>query len=355
MATHSKNAVGCSECAFLSDCGGLNEEESIFNWGCYSECLLNCIPETCDLTCPNNPRLFIVRLAEIEGTFGFSSPAFNVPRIQLPSYVPKIHNGSGRQEALNVPVTVVPVRELLSKSGSKVSCRFENSQQVQDEFCLSDRTAYVISCISVDEDVEMVWSGLKYGQLAVEFARLKPAAIVVPNFSFFIDDVPRIHTLYNRKRICMAARILSEAGCRVILPLNALTSDDWDFWYGVLRENPSMKYIVKEFQTGLFGPKAAVRAIEHLSALQERLGRSLHPVVFAGSRHNSMLHKHFNKHTVIDSRPFLLAAKRRQAIIESSGSYSEVFSPTAPGEAIDKLLRGNIKARKERLKQPKRQ
>jgi hypothetical protein len=348
MENHSKNAVGCAECAFRADCGGIDEKESF--WGCYSECFLNCNPETCDLTCPNNPRLFVKRLEEIEGAFGFSPLALNVPSIQLPQYMPKIHNGSSRQAALNVSVVAIPVRELLRKSGTKISCRFENSWQVRRHFLLSNQTRYIISCISVDEDVEMIWAGLRYGQLATEFARLKPAAIIVPNFSFFIDDVPRIHTLYNRKRICLAARILSEAGCRVIIPLNALTSDDWNFWYELLRGNPTMRYVAKEFQTGLFGPRAATRAIEHLADLQERLGRSLHPVVFAGSRHNNILHTHFNKHTIIESRAFLMATKRRRAIQERSGRYSEVFSPTAVGEAFDELLRWNINTRSKRLK-----
>ncbi len=344
----SKNAVGCADCAFRLDCGGIFDKPSIF--GCYSECIANCNPEVCDLTCPNNQRLFSARFAEIEGDFRFSAPPLNVPALTLPRYVPKIHNGSGRLQPLFVPVAAIPARALLQKSGSDISCRFKNPAQVREYFCLSKRTAYIISCVSTDDEVEMVWESLIYGQLAEEWARLKPAAVIVPNFSFFIDDVPRTHTIYNRKRICLAARILSEAGCHVILPLSALTPNDWDFWYQLLQENPAMKYVAKEFQTGLCGPKAGVRAINHLAKLQERLGRPLHPVALGGGRYKNNINIGFDNHTILESRAFILMTQRVRATQNKSGSYSEVSSPTVLGEPTDNLLRHNIKARMDRLK-----
>ena len=346
-----KNAVGCAKCAFLSECGGLPEQSPLFEWDCYSECMLNnCNPKDCDLTCPNNQWLFANRLAEIEGTFTFSASALKVPEVQLPSYVTKIHNGSGRLKNLSARVVTIPIRELLRKSGANVSCRFRKPEHVRRYFRLSTPTEYIISCISVDEHVEMVWNGLIYGRLAKEVARLKPAAIIVPNFSFFKDDVPRIHTLYNRKRICMAAHILSEAGCRVIVPLNALTLNDWEFWYELLQENPGMKYVAKEFQTGLSNPASAEQAIKHLSNLQERLGRSLHPVALGAGEYRAILNSHFANYTIVDSRPHMMAIKRRRAFYTSSGSYSEAFSPTAPNETIDELLAANLSERLEWFK-----
>ncbi len=338
-----KNAVECSECGFLSDCGGLFEKASML--GCFSECAINCDPATCDLTCPHNHELFADRLKEIEGRFEFSSPILNVANTDLPQYVTKIHNGSSRSKLIDLPVVVIPVREILHKSGSEVSCRFKTAGQLRKYFRLSSRSAYIISCISVDEHVEMVWWGLKYGGLAEQLSKLTPAAIIVPNFSFFIDDVPRTHTIYNRKRVALASRILSEAGCRVILPLNALTQHDWDFWHKLLQENHDMLYVAKEFQTGLKVSEAATRAIENLVKLQSRLNRPIHPIVFGGSKYKNALLSHFRNYTIVDSRPFMMAAKRRKAIETDIGSYSEVHSPTAKGETIDKLLKANIEMR----------
>ena len=347
MSLYLKNAVGCEDCVFQRDCGGLSEKSSLF--GCYSECIVSCKRATCDLTCPNNPNLFTERLVEIGGTFGSSLPALKAPTIRLPRYITKIHNGSGREKDIEMRVAAIPIRELLCKSGPNVSCRFQDASQVRQYFRLSAQTDYIISCISVDPDVEMVWNGLRYGELAKDIARLKPAAIIVPNFSFFIDDVPRTHTLYNRKRICLAAQILSEVDCRVIVPLNALTAHDWNYWYELLRGNPAMKYVAKEFQTGLSGPSAARQAIEHLSRLQERLGRSLHPVALGAGRYRTIMRTHFDKYTIIDSRPFMAATKRRLMIQAKSGSYSEVFSPTARNESTDNLLEANLRDYQKRF------
>lgn len=342
-----KNAVGCGECAFVRDCGGLPSDISI--WGCYSECLVKCKTETCDLTCPNNQHLFANRIAEIGGTYTISAPKLNVPSFDLPTYIPKIHNGSSRVAALRVPVVAVSARALLKKTDNALTCRFEKIHEVHRHFRISGRAKCVISCISTDDEVEDMWAGLKYGQLAKEFARLKPAAVIVPNFSFFVDDVPRTHIIYNRKRIAIAARVLSDAGCPVILPLNALTQHDWDFWYSLLQENPDMRYVAKEFQTGLSDPVAARHAIEQLAQLQDRLGRCLHPVAFAGGPFRNTLRSHFNSYTIIESRAFVLSAKRQRVIRLPSGRYRETSSPTAINEPIDELLDWNVRARSEYL------
>ncbi|MDQ2731431.1 MAG: DUF4417 domain-containing protein, partial [Armatimonadota bacterium] len=208
------------------------------------------------------PRLFAERLDEIGGSVTYSSSRLLAPTLPFAPYIPKIHNGSSREEKLPIPQVVIPGRELISISGKNVSCRFRTPREVRNHFCLSDRTAYIVSCVTNDNDVEATWKGLKYGGLAKDIARLKPAAVIVPNFSFFVEDVPRTHILYNRKRIAQAAEILSAMGCPVILPLNALTTNDWEFWFSLLRENPATTYVAKAFQTGLKKRVIAMRAIE---------------------------------------------------------------------------------------------
>ena len=346
MTSSNKNAVGCNECAFKLDCGGLEDEASSL-WGYFTECVVQSKLTVCDMTCPNNPQLFSDRMRELEGNFRLTSKALKTLVRSLPAYIPKIHNGSGRIQQLSEKIVVVPIHELLTKSGANISCRFTSAEEVRQFFRLSAKTDYIITCISVDADVEMVWEGLKYQGLSESIARLKPVAVITPNFSFFIQDVPRTHTIYNRKRIHMAARYLSDSGCRVILPLSAGNRNDWEIWYRFLIENPKMKYVAKEFQTGLKNPELALQAIQDLSKIQDLLMRPIHPIAFGGEKYSPILKKHFDNFTVIDSRAFMTAVNRR-AISYPLGKYSERFSPTAPGESIDLLLDANIKEKRAR-------
>lgn len=345
----AQNAIACDQCAFLHDCGGIGARNSLFDWGCYSECVLKCNPANCDLTCPNNPELYGNRLAEIGGTFSAEPYEFRVPDVRLPKYVPKIHNGCARSTPLRETIVAVPARALLRTSGGIVSCRFKNMDQVRRHFCLSARCSIVISCIAEDPEVELVWDGLRFAQLAKQLAHLKPAAIIAPNLSFFVEDVPRIHTLYNRKRIWLAGKTLSDAGCRIILPLSSTTQHDWEFWQRVLEHSPTMIYVAKEFQTGLRERKLAGEAVESLAKLQSRLRRPLHIVAVGGMAVAPALRSHFEHVTVVESRPFVMTHKRRRALATQSGAYSEDRYPTAPSSPLDGLLAWNIKVRRGRL------
>src|SRR6185437_9283793 len=100
-------------------------------------------------------------------------------------YISKIHNGIGRREDFNVPFAVIPAEALFRRSRQYRQARFESAQQVRRYFRLGSRTSCIISCISTDDNVEGLWNGLSYRQLAPVFARLKPAAVIVPNYSFF--------------------------------------------------------------------------------------------------------------------------------------------------------------------------
>lgn len=342
MQNLEKHAVSCADCAFLADCGGLLAPT--FD-GCFSHCYLSCNPATCDLTCPNNSRLFGSKLEEIGNSFEFSSRGLVTPSLRLEQYIPKIHNGSSRENKLRLSQAVIPYRELVRMSRKAIHSRFRSPREVRGNFRLSDRTACIISCITNDYDIEAMWKGLKYGGLAKDLAKLKPVAVIAPNYSFFVEDVPRTHTMYNRKRIAMAAEMLSKAGCPVILLLSALTRNDWEFWYSLLRENPKMTYIAKAFQTGLYRQQPARQAIEDLSKLQESLGRALHPVALSGGPYQNMLKTHFDRYTIVDSRAFMSAVNRQKLVMTDTGKWVEVPYPTPPGAMIDGLLQENLEAR----------
>ena len=85
--------------------------------------------------------------------------------------------------------------------------------------------------------------------LAEIFADLDIAAITPPNFSFFLD-VPRPHSLYNRKRMLRVADEFLRHGIPVAPHLNATNEADWDFWISLFRDSPELSVYCKEFQTG---------------------------------------------------------------------------------------------------------
>jgi hypothetical protein len=348
MMLYRPEMVGCDACAFFDECGGI-PQQSI--WGCFDHCCSTCqIPQTCDLTCPRHTRLFYDRMGEIGGTFDYVSDPLKVPHIRLPDYVAKIHNGCSRIDPTPESIVALPARELVRKRGFRVSCEYKTPTDVRSAFCLSDKTRFVITCIGEDEDVEAIWQGLRYGRLANDFARIKPAAIVTPNFSFFVDDVPRTHTLYNRKRICLAAQLLSDAGCRVIVPIYALTEQDWAFWFDVLSRNPSMSYIAEEFQTGLSGRREGLLAIRKLAELQSRLDRKFHLVALGARKFTRDIARRFDNYTVLDSRPFMMSHKRRRLKRTTSGRWIEVKSLTARKEPVDHLLQHNIREQRQRIR-----
>lgn len=340
-----KNAVDCGRCVYREVCGGLDQGTIL---GCFSQCISNCQDDECDLTCPNNLPLFSGRMAEIDGSFSYSPIQMKLPKVKFPPYVPAIHNGSGRICTVKNRVVAIPLRAVARTTKAGVECRFENSVEMRDRLRIARNSAVVVNCVTHDHEIERVWEGLRYGSFADDLALLHPAAVIVPNYSFF-TDVPRTHTLYNRKRILIAARILSAAGCPVIVHLSSLTPNDWAYWARMLADTPQIRYIAKEFQTGHARRTSGVMEVGCLCRLQQTLGRPLHPIAIGGRAYAPDFRRNFDNYTILDSRPFFLSIYRRRLTKTSTGKYVEAFSPTGAGEPIDDLLAENIRIYEEQL------
>jgi hypothetical protein len=140
----------------------------------------------------------------------------------------------------------------------------------------------------------------------------------------------------------MVAEEFSSAGIPVIPHLNALTTSDWDYWATLLRDQPHIHWIAKEFQTGLSIEKQGLDAIRALSRLQERVGRQLHLFAFGGARYGAELAACLGGFTIIDSTPFVKSTKR-QRLAETRGRRAKWVKHSLPKEtSIDKLLQHNI-------------
>lgn len=163
--------------------------------------------------------------------------------------------------------------------------------------------------------------------------------MTLPNFSFF-NDAPRTHSLWNRKRLIVVAKELTEAGMCAIPHLNTLTAADWDFFRDLLNDNPTLRMVAKEFQTG-----ASIQDVEQLSYLQDFVKRPLHPLLIGGARFVSAVTRYFEKFTLIDSTPFMKTLFRKRLSIDPYNDTRKWTPfPTASDQPLDRLLEHNVRA-----------
>src|SRR5581483_9774766 len=143
-----------------------------------------------------------------------------------------------------------------------------------------------------------------------QMARLGVEQVVGPNFSHFLD-VPRPETLANRMRQLLCLEEMQRVGLSPIPHLSAAQTADWRFWKDFLRRSPSVRLVAVEFETGNRAPVEGMKVIDHLAAIQEALGRSLHLLAIGGAQFTEDIARHLGAFTVIDSNPFMKALKRQ--------------------------------------------
>lgn len=327
--------VGCSGCAFRSTCGGLEGQQSMF--GCFSSCWSCGVAEgKCDYTCPRKPG-FWRDWAEVGGLTPRPRRPLPALGLDLPWYVPMVRHGYSRCEALPLDVVALGTFDVLD---TICQPRVEHAEQLRDRFLVAPHAQVLLVSVNPDRQVESFWAHRTPDRLA-SLAQLGVAAMTTPNFSFF-DDAPRLHSVRNFWRTLRAAEDLADAGITPVLHVNALCRADWKRWANVLRDNPSVCHVCKEFQTGLTDPQRAADAIEGLRWLQDEIGRPIHPLIVGGRRVAHLVARHFSALTVVDSVPFLAAVKRRR-IVSNGADTAQLVNPTSPGELLDELLQHNIR------------
>lgn len=327
--------MGCRDCAFLRMCGGLEGQQTMF--GCFTSCGSCGVDEgKCDYTCPRKANFWRdwVEVGGLEPKQRRTLPSLD---LALPLYVPMIRHGSSRGEPLPIDVVALNTFEVVDFTRR---VRDDSPATLRERFQVAPNARVVVVSVKQDRYIESFWANRDKDRLAA-LARLGVAAISTPNFSFF-DDAPRLHSVRNFWRILRTAEDLADAGIVPIPHVNALCREDWKLWARMLRENPAVRHVCKEFQTGFSDPERATDAVEGLRWLQDAAGRALHPIIVGGRRVAHQVARHFSSFTIIDSAVFFATIKRKRIVVHGT-SAAQVDNPTSPGESLDGLLQDNFR------------
>lgn len=333
--------VSCEDCYFRRDCGGLDGQQGL--WGCFSKCKSDGICNRADWTCPCRPIQFARRLGEVGGnlhpltTRFLTSPVNDRP---LPLYVLLIQHRSTRRLPFMGPFVAVPTFKVIgTHRGGAYGPATATASALRREFLVSQNARVLLISPSRDQLLERYWAKRRAHKTADALLALRLTAITLPNFSFF-SDAPRTHSLWNRKRIMIVAQELTNAGICAIPHLNTLTRADWDFFRDVLNDNPNLKIVAKEFQTG-----ASIEDVDKLSWLQDTLKRPLHPLIIGGARFLREVAFRFESFTLVDSNPFMKTLFRMRLSIDPYDDTQKwTRFPTPTEQSLDELLRYNLRA-----------
>jgi hypothetical protein len=256
----------------------------------------------------------------------------------LPVYVPLLRHGYKRDAPLPLPVVGLNTFEVLDM---KCVSRDLSAEALRHRFRVSSEARALLISVAQDRYVESFWEHRTPAKLRV-LRELGVVAVTTPNFSFF-DDAPRLHSIRNFWRIVRSAEELADAGISPVVHVNALSREDWKQWAQLLRLNPGIRYVCKEFQTGLRDPQRAAEALAGLRGLQQSVGRALHPIVVGGRRLAREVASSFRTFTVADSVPFMATVNRKR-ISWTGTAVIEEDQPTEAGELLDELLQANVRA-----------
>lgn len=305
----------CRSCPYLRTCGGLTENDSMT---CGIKCRA-CATGSCDSVCFGSGRLPRA-LMSIDG-FGHDDLRVQAPDVDLPRYIPMGYHRRALSEDLQSDWLAVPLKSIVGirRGGTSLHVKFADGLALRRALNVRPTTKILLTGVARDRLIERFWSDTRIMCLGAALSRLDVSLAVPPNYSIWDDD-PRLHHVYNRKRSLILAHDWTENGIPVAPYMVGGRPADWRFWEGVLRANPGLRYIVKEFQTGLGRPGRAQAALDEAAAMQDRVGRELHLIAVGGFQYAADLQKRFgDRWTVVESTPFIKAVKRQRGVPAKSG------------------------------------
>ena len=335
LRPHGTLALGCPQCSFFSECGGIEWAESHLD--CFAPCQRDC--DACDIVCPYSND-FCARLREIGGLRFDNLTALSQRPGDLPHYVPLIHHSYRRSGPLEWPVVAIETYQIFRKTGGRYTTIAHTPAELRRAFALDLNTRVLLRGTAGDAPLETYWSHRRRDDAPGQLAALGVDLAIGPNFSHFLD-VPRTDNLFNRKRQLICLQELSEAGLSPVPHLSAVTSADWGFWREYLLRNDSVVYVAAEFQTGNKNKDEGLKVVRRMAWLQDQIGRSLHPLIVGGAQFLEEVAARFKSFTLVDSRPFMNAVKR-QRFAGNGVAPRWVSAPTLPGVEIDALVAENV-------------
>ncbi|HEX8549944.1 MAG TPA: DUF4417 domain-containing protein [Abditibacteriaceae bacterium] len=208
-------------------------------------------------------------------------------------------------------------------------------------FMLRDDAEVIGISVAQDPPLERYWRYRNKHDLPKRIAEWNLSALTVPNFSYF-TDAPPWHTLWNFHRMLKVAEEFSVQGIPIVPHVNCLEDNHRRAWAAVLREQPHLKFVAKEFQTGSKRSDMADEAFSDLCQLQAEVGRPLHPIIIGGIRLWNRLRENFDDFTVVDSKPFMMTTHRQEILDAPDGVIRTKPHPLPRGAFLDELWQLNL-------------
>jgi hypothetical protein len=279
-------------------------------------------------------------MAEVGGLDEPPRQVLGAQNLRLGQFVPQILHGYRRDGQLSSSIAAINIEALFRGQKDEYRAKYSSGARLRRKFRLKRDAEILLVSVGHDQPLENFWAWRKTSSAIDQLKELNVCAVTIPNFSFF-DDAPRFHTIWNRRRMIQLSEEFSSAGFVVIPHLNALSRADWDFWADYLKDQPSVSFVAKEFQTGNKNPHFGMPAIEHLDELQQRLGRPLSPIAIGATQYLQQLAARFDRFTIVDSKAFMSTVKRRRLCVLKGRLRQRQFS-TEQNEPLDRLLEENV-------------
>ena len=337
--------LGCLTCPYYRrKCSGLMRVGG--GVSCWFNC--DCDPETCTKACLRKGEAYAHIIREVNGLECFDIGPIPQPTDFVdapPSYVPMIHNGTGRHQEIKLPWVAVSPEATVGRRRTQPLIKIRNRQSLLENIHVSNEAKVMLPFLGKDKYIEPIWRWRLKNGIGQGISNLGSDWVLPPNYSMELFD-PRTHHMFNRKRILMCAHEWSNLGANVIPCIQAVCDDDYQFWLDFLLEHEEISLIYQEFQTGGRRQERGRLYIERMAFVQDALKRPLHFVAVGGFQYRHILRSHFTNWTVIDSSPFMKAHKRYKAQHTDRGLLKWV---PARDWSIDELLAHNIRCSREIL------
>lgn len=330
-------SMGCQRCPLLRQCGGYTRTSGA--WSCMDLCA-TCDRARCDKVCLKKAARYAEDLLEIGG-FGFQGIRALVQPLgtALPQYIPMIQHGSEGVEDASLPWAAVPMSRLMRFQRGRYAPVATTPGELRRVFGLSPSTRVILVGVGKDRPIERYWRWRHAHDTAPLLGALDFESVVVPNYSFFLED-PRPQHFFNRKRSLICADEFSRAGVPAVPCLQAVAPIDWTYWHAFLAAHEEVSVVAKEFQTGLAKRGRGLPAIESVARLQDQLRRRLHVVAVGGGKYAADLAARFDGWTIIDSIPFMKATHRRMA---GTGGRRVRWIPTMDGDVGELMVHNTLR------------
>lgn len=341
---------GCPNCLVFPDCGG-HPLPLIYRLGC-ANFASSVLRDTDDMN-PNFVERFWERWRDTDGLAHHSVDTLRpIESSGLPHYIPVVQNWHLRPaKPLAVDVVAIPLFKIIGKlRGGGYGARFPDAATLRRKFGLRENARIILLGVDHDPPLETFWA--KHGLPGV----LKSLAalcleVSVPNFSFS-TCMTGFQILRNRKRILLVAERLSQADIRVSVHLNANTDAHWAFWLNFLREHPEVSCVTIEFQTGALADEDFGNyTFQQVVNIQNKLRRPLHFLLVGAARFYPEAAAQLKSFSVIDTRPFICAHKRKMLVKARNGDLGWKHYPTQKGASLAPLFEHNLRFYKQMLKQ----